>query len=547
LLTDAHLLAVRDALTRHDWQGGFEAARSAQCADPMEEAERLDLLADSAWWLGRLEECIEARQLAFRSYDELGDHRNAGQCALWLYEHHCMRAQPSIANGWLRRARRLLDGDSECTAFGALLLREAESAHGAGAIDDAVRGAEAARSLARRLGNPDLEAEALQTLGRLLIDGGDPTGGLAHLDEAMLFIVEGRLRPYSMGKVYCSLISACEELGDLLRAAEWTEAAARWAEQHPFAIFPGICRVHRAVVLDRRGELAEAEREATRASSELIASHTPNAAAALAEAGDIRRRLGDLVGAEAAFAEAERLSSQTCPGAALLRLAQGDLNGARRAIETCLASQEPGRPTRARMLTAAVQVCIAVRAYDAAEGAAQELEALADRYESPLFGTWALVARGRMHLAANAHDAACAMLRHAAQRWLDLDVPYEVATTKTLLAQALRGTGDETGALATFAEARALFERIGAKLDAAGRDATSHPHPAGLTDREIEVLRLIANGRSNKQVAIELHLSPKTVSRHLSNIFVKAGVSSRAAATAFAFQHGVVDRAATPN
>jgi ATP/maltotriose-dependent transcriptional regulator MalT len=547
LLTDANLLAVRDALSRHDWQRGYDAARAAQCLDPSEDAERLDLLADSAWWLGRLEECIESRQSAFHGYEELGDHRSAGQCALWLYEHHCMRAQPSIANGWLRRARRLLDGDSECLAFGALLLREAEAAHGAGAIDGAVRSAEEARSLARRLGSADLEAEALQTLGRLLIDSGDATAGLAHLDEAMLFIVEGRLRPYSMGKVYCSLISACEELGDLLRAAEWTDAAARWAKQHPFAIFPGICRVHRAVVLDRRGELAEAEREATRASTELIASHTPNAAAALAEAGDIRRRLGDLAGAEAAFAEAERLSSQTCPGASLLRLAQGDLDGARRAIETCLTSQEPGRPTRARTLTAAVQVCIAAHALDAAETSARELEALAERHKSPLIGTWALVARGRMQLAANAHDEACATLRYAIQQWLDLDVPYEVASTRTLLGQALRGSGDEAGALAAFREARALFERIGAKLDATGREAASHPYPAGLTGREVEVLRLIANGRSNKEVATELHLSPKTVSRHLSNIFLKAGVSSRAAATAFAFQHGVVDRSPTPH
>jgi DNA-binding CsgD family transcriptional regulator len=366
---------------------------------------------------------------------------------------------------------------------------------------------------------------------------------MAHLDEAMLFAVEGRLRPYSMGKVYCSLISACEDLGDLRRAAEWTDATARWAEQHPFAIFPGICRVHRAVVLDRRGELAEAEREATRASNELAASHTPNAAAALTEAGDIRRRLGDLAGAEAAFTEAHRLTGQTCAGGALLRLAQGEVNEARRVIEDCLAAQRPDRPARARTLTAAVQICIAADADAAADAAANELESIAARYRSPLIEGWALVARGRLQLAREAADEACATLRQAVQRWQELDVPYEIATTKTLLGQALRGMGDEAGALAAFVEARALFERIGARLDAGRAEPADQPRPGGLTDRELEVLRLIANGKSNNEIAAELHLSPKTVSRHLTNIFVKIAVTSRAAATAYAYQHHLVVRA----
>ncbi|MEO7428459.1 MAG: LuxR family transcriptional regulator, partial [Acidimicrobiales bacterium] len=321
------LSEAREALDRQDWQLCFDAAArvGAQQGEPIPEAERLVLLADAAWWLGRLDECIEAREQAYRLYDELGDDRQAGQCAVWLYEHHCFRASPSIAGGWLRRARRSLDAEEGCVEFGALLLREAEVAHGRGQLPEAAAMAEAGIELGRRLRCADLEAEALQALGRVRIDEGLPAEGLGLLDEAMLFALDGRLSPYSTGKVYCSLISACEELSDHGRAAEWTAATARWAERHPFAVFPGLCRVHHASVLQWRGRWAEAEREAARACEELTTINLPNAAAAWAEIGDIRRRLGDLDGSAAAFVSADLLCAQPRAGLALLRLAEGEV------------------------------------------------------------------------------------------------------------------------------------------------------------------------------------------------------------------------------
>ena len=270
--------------------------------DARAEADRLAALADEAWWLGKLDDCIEAREAAYVLYDELGDSRQAGQCAVWLWEHHCFRASPSIAGGWLRRGRRSLEGDEECTAFGNLILREAEVTHGTGDLDAAAAMAERGIALGRRLRNRDLEAEALQTLGRIRIDQGRPSEGLSLLDEAMLFVLDGRLGPFSTGKVYCSMISACEELSDLARAAEWVAATARWAERHPFAVFPGLCRVHHATTLQWRGQWVDAEREAIKACDELADINLPNAAAGWAEVGDIRRRLGDLDGAEEAFA-----------------------------------------------------------------------------------------------------------------------------------------------------------------------------------------------------------------------------------------------------
>lgn len=533
--------AARDALARHDWQACYDLAKELSVHDQAAQAERLDLLADASWWLGRLEESIEARQAAHRIFESLGDHRRAGMCAVWLYQDHCLRARPAAASAWLQRARRSLDGDTNCVEYGSLLLREAEAAHGGQRLDQAAELAEQARALARQLASADLEAEALQTLGRVLIDAGQPAAGVAHLDEAMLLAVEGRLSPYATGKVYCSLISACEELGDLRRAAEWTEATATWAAQHPFAIFPGICRVHHAVVLERQGALEDAEREATRACTELLGSHLPNAAAAYAEVGDIRRRLGQLERAEEAFSQAKELCGRACAGAALLRLAQGRPEEARTIIAGCLADEPAGRLGRARLLPAAVQVAVAADDMVRAHAGVEELESIADRFDTPMLHAQAALARGRVQLAEGDPAAAGETLQVALRRWQELEVPYEVATASTLLGEAQREAGDEDAAIASFAKARALFEQIGAHLDARGIDAAPRtPRPAGLTDREVEVLCLVAAGRSNKEIAARLHLSVKTVSRHLTNIFNKTDVSSRAAATAFAFEHRLI-------
>jgi len=536
------LSRARDALARHDWQACHDLVAGVSVDEPAVEAQRLDLLADAAWWLGQVEASIEARQVAHGVFESLGDNRRAGMCAVWLYQDHCLRARPAAASGWLQRAHRALDGDTDCAEYGALLLREAEVAHGEARLDQAAELAEQARKLSRALASADLEAEALQTLGRVLIDAGQPKAGLANLDEAMLLAVEGQLGPYATGKVYCSLISACEELGDLRRAAEWTEATATWAAQHPFAIFPGICRVHRAVVLERRGALADAEREATRACAELLESHLPNAVTAYAEVGDIRRRLGDLQRAEEAFARAEELSGRVCAGTALLRLAQGRLEDARRLIASCLCDEPPERLSRTRLLPAAVQIAVATNDLDGAHAAVHELESIARRFDTPMLHALAALARGRLHLAQGNHSDAAAILRSAVRQWQELQVPYEVATATTLLGQAQTEAGDDA-AKESFAKARALFEQIGARLDARGIDTpTRTRRPSGLTDREIEVLRLIAGGRSNKEIAAELHLSAKTVSRHLTNIFNKIGVTSRAAATAYAFEQHLVNR-----
>lgn len=538
------LAPALDALARTDWQAAHDAASiPLPGADARLEAERLDVVAEAAWWLGRLDDCIAAREAAYARFEEVADRRRAGECAVWLYEHHLFGARPAMAGAWLRRARRALEADRESAAYGALVLREAEQAHGAGELDRALAGAREAVVLGRRLRSPDLEAEALQTEGRLCIDLGNPAEGLALLDEAMLLAVEGRLRPYSTGKVYCSLISACESLGDLRRATEWSEATARWAERHPMAVFPGLCRVHLASSLRSRGRWDEAEAQARRACSELALLNVANAAAGHAEIGEIRRRLGDLAGAEHAFAEAERLGGQPQPGLALVRLAQGNVDAARAIIRRALDEVTWDRLARARLLPAAAQIAIAAGDLDEAGAAVGELHSIAEDFASPTLVAAALTARGRLELASDDRSA-CATLRRASDRWVELGVPHEAATARMLQGSACRKAGDDDGASAAFAAARDRFEELGAALDLRHlRDVatTAAPDlPGGLTEREVEVLRLVAEGLTNKQIAQRLSLSEKTVSRHLSNIFTKIDVTSRAAATAFAFEQRLV-------
>jgi ATP/maltotriose-dependent transcriptional regulator MalT len=542
------LALARDALARHDWRAAYDAAASAADAagvtvEPHEEATRLELLADASWWLGRLDDCIDARERAYARYDELGDRRRAGQCAVWLYEHHCFKARPAMAGAWLRRARQALADDPDCDEHGALLLREAETAHGGGDLEGAAALARAVIDLGRRLRSPDMEAEALQTLGRVLIDQGRAGEGLAHLDEAMLFAVEGRLGPYATGKVYCSLISACEELGDLRRSAEWTEATGRWSQRHPFAVFPGLCRVHRASALRWRGAWADAEREATMACEELAGLNLPNAAAGFVEIGEIRRRLGNLDGAEEAFRTAEELCGQPQAGLALLRLAQGNTDAATAIIHQALEAHTWNRLSRARLLVAFAQIAIAAGDTAAASTAVDEMEAIAADYDSPVLLASVATSRGRVQVAER-DPTACTTLRLALKRWQELDVPHEVATARMLLGLACRDADDNDAAAASFAAAESGFAQLGATLDVrVVRDLTSRRQlPGGLTEREAEVLRLVAAGRTNREIAAELFLSEKTVSRHLSNIFAKVGVSSRSAATAFAFEHRIVER-----
>jgi DNA-binding CsgD family transcriptional regulator len=302
-----------------------------------------------------------------------------------------------------------------------------------------------------------------------------------------------------------------------------------------------MCRVNRAEVARLRGSWAESETEAVRASAELEDVDPALAASALAQVGEIRRRTGDLAGAEEAFARAQGLGADPQPGMALLRLAQGRVEPARTALRLALAVEhQPAR--RARLLAAEVQAAIAAGALEDARAAADELAAIAGRSDTSALDAASVTAAGAVHLAEGDVPAALERLRHAVAGWERLRLPYETATAHALCGRALRAGGDEDGARAELRAALAAFERLGAEPDAdAVRRLLGAPSalPAGLTAREVEVLRLVAAGKTNRDIAVELVISEHTVARHLQNMFAKLGVSSRAGATAYAYEHGL--------
>ena len=278
-----------------------------------------------------------------------------------------------------------------------------------------------------------------------------------------------------------------------------------------------------------------------RACAELVGMSRIHASAGYVELAEVRRRVGDLAGAEAAFREAEALCARPQAGLALLRLAQGRLEAATAIIVRALDEEPWSRLARAKLLPARVQIAIACGDHESAQTAVNELEAIASEFDVPSLIAAAASAQGRLLLARGDAGEACVVLRRALDRWQELELPYEVGTTRFLLGQACRVAGDEDGAIGSFTAAEMIFERLGAALDVEATRALHRPdaRPDGLTEREVEVLRLVASGRSNKDIAAALFLSGRTVARHLSNIFAKTGVSSRSAATAYAFEHGL--------
>jgi DNA-binding NarL/FixJ family response regulator len=538
--TDSDIDRAREALSRGAWAEAYERF---QAADRTVLTPRdLEGLADAAWWISKLDESLDARHLAYAAYAADGDEIAAGAAAARLAIEHFVREETSVGGGYLMRAQRHLQDQHESPEQGFLAMVEANVARFSGDLDGARASARRAIEVGRRFGDRDLVAMAVHSEGLALIDAGEIRAGLALLDEAMTAVLAGDLSPYFTGIIYCNLIQACLELGDIRRAGEWNDAARLWCDAlQPDSPFPGMCRVNRAELARLRGAWPEAEAEADRAAEELAAIEPGLAASALGQVGEVRRRRGDLDGAGSAFDHAGALGADPQPGLALLRLAQGKIDAARTGLRLALAGEhQPAR--RARLLAAQVEVALAARDIDDARSAADELRALADGTETPAFAAAADAAAGAVALADGQPVPAMEVLRRACAAWQTLQLPYEAARTRVQCALAIRAVGDEEGARQELRAALTAFERLGAGPDAAevtrllgGTEAL----PAGLTAREAEVLRLVAAGKTNRDIAVELVISEHTVARHLQNMFAKLGVTSRAGATAFAFEHGL--------
>jgi ATP/maltotriose-dependent transcriptional regulator MalT len=523
------------------WQDAFDALREVDASSPL-GPEDLEALGSSAWRLCRLQECLAARERALAAHLQADHPRQAALVALALFFSSFRRGEAAIAAGWLARGERLLETEPEGREHGRFLRARAVLALARGDLDGALESARRAAALGRGYEDRELVVLARYVEGCVLLKQGSVSEGMALLDEAMLAAIQGELPPMVIGEIYCNLIDACYELGDLRRAGEWTEGLRRWSETHqPQSVYPGMCRVRRAGVLHLRGAWSEAEVEARRACGELLEMNPRVAAEGFYEIGEIRERTGDLVGAEEAFRRASELGREPQPGLALVRLAQGNLNAATAAIRGALTQESSNRLGRAKLLPAQVEIAIAADDLETAQTAVDELEEIAGDYGSPALEAAAASARGALQLAQNDATGALRTLRRAWQLWQALDCPFEAASARRLLGLACRKGGDEDGAELALSAALTAFEGLGAAREAASTAKLLRGgRPAGLTEREVEVLRLVAAGKSNRDIADELFISVKTVARHLSNIFFKLGVSSRSAATAFAYTHGIV-------
>jgi DNA-binding NarL/FixJ family response regulator len=530
---------ARDAIQRESWA---EAYGELSTADPADlTPQDLEALADAAWWLSKNDESIAARQQAYGAFGAARDERRAAYHAGRLSIEHFLREEPAVGAGWLMRAQRHLQGQAECLEHGFLAVLEATVARFTGDLDGAFDLAQRAATIALRFEDRDVWALGIHTEGLVLIDRGDIADGMALLDEAMTSVVAGELSTFFTGVVYCNVIEACLELADLRRAGEWSEAAKAWCESlPPESPYPGICRINRAEVQTLRGAWSQAEAEASLASKELMSFDPIAAAQAFYGTGEIRRRMGNFAGAEESFARAHEIGFEPQPGLALLRLAQGKAEAAQTGLRLALSGETGSRMRRARLLAAQVDVALAVSDVETARTASAELDAIAAGYATPALDATAATARGALRLAEDEVADAIDSLRRAISIWRELRMPYEAAWARMRYALALRRDGAEEDAASELRVAVAAFERLGAATDArAAMELLAGPAglPRGLTARQAEVLRLVAAGKSNREIAIELVISEHTVARHLQNMFMKLDVSSRSAATAFAFEH----------
>jgi ATP/maltotriose-dependent transcriptional regulator MalT len=532
---------AHEAMDRRDWADAYAAFHEAD--RPSMTGADLEAFADAAWWGSKLPEALQLRKEAYAAYDADGNDAAAGGVAARLAIEHFIRGEPAVGGGFLMRAQRHAAELPPGREQGLLAMLEATVALNMGDVDGCLGRIDDAVRIGREAGDPELVAMAVHIQGRALIDAGRVAEGLALLDEAMAVTVTGEVGPYFTGIIYCSLLSACLAIGDLRRASEWSDAAADWcATIPPDSPYPGMCRANRAEVARLRGAWPEAEAEAERACEELMVVEPGIAAAAFLQLAEIRRRRGDLAGAEAAYTRAHELGEDPQPGLALLRLEQGKVSAARAAIGAAVGSAGTARPNRVRLLAADVEIALADGDVEHARASADELGALAVETGAPAFSAQAAEAAGSVALVAGDVPEALARLREASATWQEVRLPYEASRSRVGFARALREAGDEDGATLELRAALAGFERLGAARDAAAVAAllgTSDTLPDGLTAREAEVLRLLASGKTNRDIAVELVISEHTVGRHLQNLYAKLGVSTRSAATAYAFEHGL--------
>jgi len=460
--TNDRLAAGRAAFERHEWAQAVELLSAADDECRL-DADDLTRLAEASRWSSHYDTMFNSFERAESAYVRGGQHRRAARIALELCFEHYLRNQESACMGWAAHATSLLETDTECIEFGLLRWGQARLFLDGGMIREAAELLEETLTLSQRIDAPELEALARQSLGHVRIIEGDVPGGLRLIDESNALAMSGATSLWAAGMVYCSTIWACRNIGDWRRASEWTDSSLRWCEREAVSHFPGLCRFHRAEVLRVRGSLDDAERDALAAIDELMAANPRDAPWAYGELGEIRRRRGDLQGAERAFRKAVELGHDPQPGLALLRLAEGKPEAALRSIVNGLSDASAfALEGRAFLLPAQVTIAIAAGDLGLARQALDELEERAEISDSTAFRASASCAAGELALAQGDAVSAVASVKRGLRQWQQMDAPFEAAHARLLLARAHRELGADDDARFELEMARDAFGALGA-------------------------------------------------------------------------------------
>lgn len=538
------LIKGRNAFRQHAWTDAYTFLSSANKEASL-QGDDLERLAQATYLIGKESESTANWSKAHHSFLDQGQTTKAAYCAFWLGMKLLNEGDRAQGSGWIARAGRLLTGyDQECVEKGFLLIPKALQNLSSGNAEQAYNLFHQAAAIGERFDNADLLTLSRLGRGQALIKQKKIDEGTELLDESMVAVVTDEVSPIVTGIVYCAVIETCQKIYDLRRAHEWTDALNHWCESQPDLVpYRSQCMVRRAEIMQLHGKWEDAMNEIGRIFDHLPDSSKESAiGAAFYRKAELYRLQGRYSEAEEAYRQTSKWGRNPQPGLALLRLAQDRIDTAIATIQQ-LEKERQNPIDRSEILPAYIDILLEANDLAIAETVINELTEIAVDLHAPFLRAIANRAQGRFLLSKGEPSNALAKLQKAKKQFSNIEAAYESALSRIFIGLACRDLGDIDTSNLELEAAKWTLNRLGAAPDVARilsllgtTDKGSH----GLTQRELQVLRILSTGKTNREIAADLFISERTVDRHVSNIFAKLQVSSRTAATAYAYEHDLI-------